>query len=130
LRDQDLQREIEEGLNVAESCNRANTVICSGNSGEIATNRHEESSDCFALRILQATLVYTNYRQPPQSGEYAPNEYATLPVQPVEQGCLAQPARGNGRVLEIHAPLRGAPVGNETGHPADQRLAVGCRRSG
>jgi TnpA family transposase len=43
LRDQDLQRETEEGLNVAESWNRANTVICSGNSGEIATSRHEES---------------------------------------------------------------------------------------
>jgi hypothetical protein len=33
------------------------------------------------LRILHATLVYTNDRQSPQSGEYAPNEYASLPTE-------------------------------------------------
>jgi hypothetical protein len=61
LRDRDLQREIEEGLNVVESWNRANAVICYGNSGEIATNRREEvemTAGC--LRILQAALVYVN----------------------------------------------------------------------
>ena len=31
---------------------------------------------------------------------------------------------------EIHAPLRGAPVGNETGSPAGRCLAEGCRRFG
>jgi TnpA family transposase len=61
LRDRDLQREIEEGLNVVESWNRANAVICYGNSGEIATNRREEiEMTAVCLRILQAALVYVN----------------------------------------------------------------------
>ncbi|MFZ0158952.1 MAG: Tn3 family transposase [Kineosporiaceae bacterium] len=61
LRDRDLQREIEEGLSVVESWNRANAVICYGNSGEIATNRREEvEMTALCLRILQAALVYVN----------------------------------------------------------------------
>jgi TnpA family transposase len=39
LRDRDLQREIEEGLNVIEYWNRLNAVIFFGKSGEFATNR-------------------------------------------------------------------------------------------
>jgi len=39
LRDRDLQREINEGLNVVESWNRANAVIFFGKGGDIATNR-------------------------------------------------------------------------------------------
>ena len=35
LRDRDLQREIEEGLNVAEAWNGANAVICYDRGGEI-----------------------------------------------------------------------------------------------
>ncbi|MET8162509.1 Tn3 family transposase [Sphaerisporangium sp. NPDC005289] len=63
LRDRDLQREIEEGLNVVESWNRANGVICYGRGGEISTNRREEvemTALCLCLRILQAALVYIN----------------------------------------------------------------------
>lgn len=61
LRDRDLQREIEEGLNVVESRNRADAVICYGNSGEIATNRREEvEMTALCLRILQAARVYVN----------------------------------------------------------------------
>ncbi|WP_043603445.1 MULTISPECIES: Tn3 family transposase [Protofrankia] len=37
LRDRDLQREIEEGLNVVESWNAANAVIYYGKGGEIST---------------------------------------------------------------------------------------------
>jgi TnpA family transposase len=60
LRDRDLQREIEEGLNVVEAWNGANTVICSLLSGEISTNRREEvEMTALCLRILQAALVYT-----------------------------------------------------------------------
>lgn len=61
LRDRDLQCEIEEGLNVVESWNRANAVICYGNSGEIASNRRAEvEMTALCLRILQAALVYVN----------------------------------------------------------------------
>ncbi|MFJ2868221.1 Tn3 family transposase [Kitasatospora sp. NPDC087314] len=42
LRDRALQREIEEGLNVVESWNRANAVIYYGKGGEISSNRRED----------------------------------------------------------------------------------------
>lgn len=61
LRDRDLQRQIEEGLNVIESWNRANAVIYYGKGGEISTNRREEvEMAALCLRILQASLVYIN----------------------------------------------------------------------
>ncbi|WP_344953924.1 Tn3 family transposase, partial [Sphaerisporangium flaviroseum] len=61
LRDRDLQREIEEGLNVVEAWNGANAVICYGRGGEISTNRCEEvEMTALCLRILQAALVYVN----------------------------------------------------------------------
>jgi TnpA family transposase len=61
LRLRDLQREIEEGLNVVESSNRANDVIAYGNRGTITSNRRDEQEMFVAcLRILQAALVYVN----------------------------------------------------------------------
>ncbi len=55
LRDRDLQREINEGLNVVESWNRANAVIFFGKGGDIATNRRDEQElSVLCLRILQA----------------------------------------------------------------------------
>jgi TnpA family transposase len=61
LRDRDLQREIEEGLNVVEAWNGANAVICYGRGGEISTNRREEvEMTALCLRILQAALVFVN----------------------------------------------------------------------
>ena len=45
LRDRDLQREIDEGLNVVGSWDRANNVIFFGAGGDIATNRRDEQ-DC------------------------------------------------------------------------------------
>ncbi|WP_433489867.1 Tn3 family transposase [Nocardia grenadensis] len=42
LRLRDLQREIEEGLNVMESSNGANSVTAYGKGGEIASNRRDE----------------------------------------------------------------------------------------
>lgn len=57
----DLQREIEEGLNVVESSNRANDVIGYGHRGTIASNRRDEQEMFVAcLHILQAALVYVN----------------------------------------------------------------------
>ncbi|MFD4975316.1 Tn3 family transposase [Streptomyces sp. NPDC058424] len=61
LRDRDLQREIEEGLNVVEAWNRANAVIYYGKGGEISTNNREEvEMAALCLRILQASIVYLN----------------------------------------------------------------------
>ena len=61
LRDHDLQREINEGLNVVESWNRANSVIFFGKGGDIATNRRDEQElSVLCLRVLQAALVYVN----------------------------------------------------------------------
>jgi TnpA family transposase len=61
LRDRDLQREIEEGLNAVESWNRVNSVIFFGKSGEFATNRRDEQElGMVALHILQAAIVYVN----------------------------------------------------------------------
>jgi TnpA family transposase len=61
LRLRELQREIQEGLNVVESSNGANSVIFYGKGGDIATNRREElEMTVLCLRILQAALVYIN----------------------------------------------------------------------
>ncbi|MGO9788927.1 MAG: Tn3 family transposase [Solirubrobacteraceae bacterium] len=61
LRDRDLQREIEEGLNLIEAWNRVNGVIFYGKSGEFATNRREQQElGMLSVHILQAALVYVN----------------------------------------------------------------------
>ncbi len=61
LRDRDLQREINEGLNLIEAWNRVNGVIFYGKSGEFATNRREQQElGMLSLHILQAALVYVN----------------------------------------------------------------------
>ncbi|BFO18177.1 hypothetical protein SHKM778_45650 [Streptomyces sp. KM77-8] len=65
LRDRDLQREIEDGLNVVEAWNRANAVIYYGKGGEISTNNREEvEMAALCLRILQASIVYLNTLMP------------------------------------------------------------------
>ena len=61
LRDRDLQREINEGLNLIEAWNRVNGVIFYGKSGGFATNRREQQElGMLSLHILQAALVYVN----------------------------------------------------------------------
>lgn len=61
LRDRDLQREINEGLNLIEAWNRVNTLIFYGKSGEFASNlRDQQQLGMLALHILQAALVYVN----------------------------------------------------------------------
>ena len=63
LRERGLQREINAGLNVVESWNRANSVIFYGKGGDIGTNRRDEQEMAVAcLRILQAALVFVNTR--------------------------------------------------------------------
>jgi len=61
LRSRDLQREINEGLNVVESWNGGNSVIFYGKGGDLASNRRDEQEfSVLCLRVLQAALVYVN----------------------------------------------------------------------
>ncbi|MGN9846676.1 Tn3 family transposase [Nonomuraea sp. H19] len=60
LRLRELQREIQEGLNVVESSNGANSVIFYGKGGDITNRREELEMTVLCLRILQAALVYIN----------------------------------------------------------------------
>ncbi|MEZ7124756.1 Tn3 family transposase [Nonomuraea sp. AD125B] len=61
LRLRELRREIQEGLNVVESSNGANSLIFYGKGGDIATSRRDElEMSVLCLRILQAALVYIN----------------------------------------------------------------------
>ena len=56
-----LRREINEGLNVVENWNSANSFIFYGKSGEIANNqRTEQEIAVLSLHILQISLVYIN----------------------------------------------------------------------
>jgi TnpA family transposase len=61
LHDERVRREIQEGLNVVENWNSANSFIFCGKSGEFATNRitlQELSMLC--LHLIQISMVYIN----------------------------------------------------------------------
>ncbi len=59
LRDRDLQREINAGLNVVENYNGVNDYIFFGKSGELSSNRREEQEiSMICLQILQSCLGY------------------------------------------------------------------------
>ena len=61
LRDRDLQREINAGLNVVENYNGVNDYIFFGKSGELSSNRREEQEiSMICLKILQSCLGYIN----------------------------------------------------------------------
>ncbi|MGW2600277.1 Tn3 family transposase [Streptomyces klenkii] len=61
LRDRDLQREIQEGLNVVEGWNGANDVIFFGKSGELSSNRRDQQElSVLSLHLLQTALVFVN----------------------------------------------------------------------
>lgn len=61
LRDRDLQREIQEGLNVVEGWNGANDVIFFGKNGELSSNRRDQQElSVLALHLLQTALVFVN----------------------------------------------------------------------
>lgn len=56
-----LRQEINEGLNVVENWNSANSFIFYGKGGEVATNRLEDQElSVLALHLLQICLVYVN----------------------------------------------------------------------
>ena len=57
----DMQREIHDGLNVAEGWNGGNQVLFYGKGGDIATNRRDEQELSVAcLHVLQAAVAYVN----------------------------------------------------------------------
>jgi TnpA family transposase len=61
LRDHDLQREINAGLNVVESYNSVQDYIHFGKSGELASNKREEQElSMLCLQILQSSLGFVN----------------------------------------------------------------------
>lgn len=61
LQSEALRREINEGLNVVENWNSANSFIFYGKGGEVATNRREEQElSVLSLHLLQISLVYIN----------------------------------------------------------------------
>jgi TnpA family transposase len=56
-----FRREIQEGLNVVENWNSANSFIFYGRHGETASNRREDQEIAMlALHLLQISLVYVN----------------------------------------------------------------------
>lgn len=61
LQSETLRREIQEGLNVVENWNSANTFILFGKGGELASNRQEDQEvSMLALHLLQISMVYIN----------------------------------------------------------------------
>jgi TnpA family transposase len=61
LHSEAVRQEIQEGLNVVESWNRANDFILHGRSGEIGSNRRDDQEiAALSLHLLQICLVYVN----------------------------------------------------------------------
>jgi TnpA family transposase len=61
LHNEDLRREINEGLNVIEQWNSANDFIFFARRGEMVSNRREDHEiSMLALHLLQNCMVYIN----------------------------------------------------------------------
>jgi TnpA family transposase len=61
LHNEQIRREIHEGLNVVESWNSANDFIMIGKGGELTSNRQEDQEiSLLCLHLLQSSLVYIN----------------------------------------------------------------------
>lgn len=61
LMSRDVQREVQEGLNVVENWNLNNDFICYGRQGELATNHREQQKVVtLSLQLLQNCLMLIN----------------------------------------------------------------------
>jgi TnpA family transposase len=61
LRQEEVRREIQEGLNVVESWNSANGFIFYGKHGEVSTNDVDaQEIAILSMHLLQSCLVYVN----------------------------------------------------------------------
>ena len=61
LRSEALRREIQQGLNVMENWNSANSFILYGKAGEFARNRREDQeTTMLCLHLLQNSMAYIN----------------------------------------------------------------------
>ncbi|NJP65808.1 transposase [Streptomyces sp. ventii] len=61
MRDRDLRREVQEGLNVVEGWNGANDIIFFGTSCELSSNRRDQQElSVLALHLLHMALVFVN----------------------------------------------------------------------
>jgi len=61
LNESKLRQKVNEGLNVVENWNSANSFIFYGKGGELSTNRREDQEiGLLSLHLLQACLVYVN----------------------------------------------------------------------
>ncbi len=61
LNSEELRQEIQEGLNVIENWNGANSFAWYGKGGEIAVNNKEDQEIAIlALHLLQICMVYVN----------------------------------------------------------------------
>jgi len=116
LRIRDLQREIEEGLNVMESSNGANSVIAYGKGGEIASNRRDEQEMfVLCLRILQTAVVHVNTPRRPGRTRVGGHPHP------------GGPARSDALVLDAPAALRSGPPRHELppqSRPRDMPLSA------
>ena len=86
LRSEAFRREINNGLNVVENWNSANSFVFFGKGGEIATNRvRDQEVAAHALHLLQSSLVYVNtrmvqsvLRDPEMVARLSPEDYRGL----------------------------------------------------
>ena len=61
LHEAKLRQEVNEGLNVVENWNSANSFIFYGKGGELATNRRDDQEiGLLSLHLLQVFVVYVN----------------------------------------------------------------------
>jgi TnpA family transposase len=86
LHNEELRREIHEGLNVIEQWNGATDFVFFARRGELASNRHEDHEvSMLALHLLQNCMVYTNtlmlqkvMAQPHWTQKLVPRDLAAL----------------------------------------------------
>lgn len=98
LRDRDLQRETESGLNVVENYNGVNDYIKFGKRGELASNRREEQElGMLCLHILQSALGLINTLM---------IQDTLAPTRVGERPHRRRPARAHAAVPHQHDPLR------------------------